>query len=60
MDEVSLQKAIQVIGDALLGADINDIDKVELLLNIKRFLDPVNYQRNIEVLRQNEETIKRK
>lgn len=38
--------------------DINSLDKIEILLNIRNFLDPEHYKDNIEVLEK--ERIKRK
>ena len=51
MKQDSLFKALDLIIKALDKADIDNADKVELMLNLRWFL--VDYQDNIEILRRN-------
>ena len=46
----SLNQTINMIIDNLDKMDINEQDKVELMLNLKEFLQPKNYKENIKVL----------
>ena len=50
MKSKSLNQAINMIIDNLDKMDINEQDKVELMLNLKEFLQPKNYKENIKVL----------
>ena len=46
----SLNQTINMIIENLDKMDINEQDKVELMLNLKEFLQPKNYKENIKVL----------
>lgn len=48
MKQDSLDTAISVIIDALNESDIETIDKLELMLNIRELLK--NYEENIKIL----------
>lgn len=37
MDASSLEKAMKIIADALQDADIDEVDKVELMINLNKF-----------------------
>lgn len=50
MNKQSLEMAKEVILNALDTAKINQIDKAELMLNITKFLDKNEYDKNIKVL----------
>ncbi len=60
MDASSLEKAMKIIADALQDADIDEVDKVELMINLNKFLNPEEYQNNIAILKNNEETRRRR
>ena len=49
----SLEKAIMVILRALEEADIDTIDKIELMINLNKLLDIKHYKHNIESLKDN-------
>lgn len=51
MDASSLEKAMKIIADALQDADIDEVDKVELMINLNKFLNPEEYQNNIAILK---------
>lgn len=51
MKNTSLEKATELIFEAIDKSDINIIDKTEILLNIRQFLDKENYRNNVKVLR---------
>ena len=46
----SLNETIDMIIENLDKMEINQQDKVELILNLKEFLQPKNYKENIKVL----------
>ena len=46
----SLNKTIDMIIENLDKMEINEQDKVELMLNLKEFLQPKYYKENIKVL----------
>jgi hypothetical protein len=50
MKNTSLEKATELIFEAIDKSDINIIDKFELLLNLKYFLDKERYKDNIKTL----------
>ena len=50
MYKESLEEALDVIIQSICNLNINQSDKVELLINLKHFLDVNRYQRNIELL----------
>ncbi len=60
MDKNTLEEALVIITAALSESDINSIDKVELMLNLNEFLNPEKYEKNIEILKENDETIRRR
>ena len=39
MQETSLNKAISIVTDAIVQSDIEEFDKLELMLNLYQFLD---------------------
>lgn len=51
MTNESLNVAIDVILEALDVTAIDDIDRVELMINITKFLAPAVYDDNIKTLR---------
>ena len=57
MQKESLDLAINTIIESIEKLDINMYDKVELMINLRNFLDERLYDENIKVLNQN---IKRK
>lgn len=52
MKQESLEKAIELIIEALEKGDIEIIDKTELILNESKFLDKDKYEKNIKVLQK--------
>lgn len=60
MDASSLEKALNIIANAIYESDIDKMAQAELLINLRQFLNPETYENNIAVLRANTETIKRK
>lgn len=50
METESIDKAIDIITKSITESDINEIDKLELLLNLYHFLN--DYENNIETLRK--------
>lgn len=52
MDEEELLKALDVIIEALSVSELKLINKVELMINLKHFLNPKKYQENLETLRR--------
>ena len=50
MNKESLIKARELLISVLSNSEINDIDKVELMLNINKFLDEEVYKDNINIL----------
>lgn len=50
MKNTSLEKATELIFEAIDKSDINIIDKCELLFNLKYFLDKEKYEDNIKTL----------
>lgn len=55
MKSKSLNIAIAMIIDNLDKLEINNQDKVELMLNLQQFLKPKNYKENIKVLEKHYE-----
>ena len=49
--------AREVIAEALHEIAINDLDRLELLINLSHFLDENNYDENIKVLHKNKRRI---
>lgn len=52
MKQESLEKAIELIIEALEKGDIEIVDKTELMLNESKFLDKDKYEKNIKVLQK--------
>lgn len=52
MKQESLEKAIELIIEALEKSDIEIVDKTELMLNESKFLDKDKYEKNIKVLQK--------
>lgn len=53
MDKESLERAREILVVALNGdSKIHVVDKVELMMNVDKFLDPNEYENNIKVLRK--------
>lgn len=52
MDKESLIKAKEIIIEAILNSDIELIDKIEIALNTNLFLNEEKYEKNIKVLRK--------
>ena len=52
MKSKSLNQTINMIIDNLDKMDINEQDKVELMINLREFLKPKNYKENIRVLKK--------
>lgn len=50
MNKESLIKAREVIIQSLSESNINNLDKLELMLNINNFLQENEYEENIKVL----------
>lgn len=57
MQKESLDLALNTMIESIEKLDINMYDKVELMINLRNFLDERLYDENIKVLNQN---IKRK
>ena len=47
MQEESIEEALEIITDKIYNSNINIVDKMELLMNIKHFLE--NYDEMIKV-----------
>ena len=52
VDKESLKKAKDIIISSLENSNINQMDKVELMLNISNFLNEEEYKNNIKTLRK--------
>ena len=52
MKQESLEKAIELIIEALEKGDIEIIDKTELMLNESKFLHKDKYEKNVKVLQK--------
>ncbi len=50
MDKQSLEITINDLTDRIMQANIPEQDKIELLINLKSFLDPEMYEENIVVM----------
>ena len=51
MNDDSLEKAMKAIIKTLEETDINQIDKIELMINITRLLSKENYKEDIKTLK---------
>lgn len=49
----SLNETIDMIIENLDKMEMNEQDKVELMINLREFLKPKNYKENIRVLEKN-------
>lgn len=54
MQKESLEEALKQCINAIESSNIPIIDKVELLINIKHFLESEKYESNIKVLQLND------
>lgn len=54
MDKDSLIKAREIITKVLDGSDILTVDKLELIINLNTLLEPENYEKDMQVLRENQ------
>lgn len=52
MKSKSLNQTINMIIENLNKMDINEQDKVELMINLKEFLQPKYYKENVKVLQK--------
>lgn len=52
MKSKSLNQTINMIIDNLDKMDINKQDKVELIINLREFLQPKYYKENVKVLQK--------
>ena len=52
MKAESLVRALELCVDAISRSDMDTVDKVEILLNLKYFLEIDSYKRNIQLLQQ--------
>lgn len=52
MKEESLKIVFNNVFDAINNSNINELDKIELLLNLREFLDPKQYNTNIKILKK--------
>lgn len=50
MNKESLIKAKQIVLEAINGLDIEDYDKIELLINLNTYLNPETYEEDTKVL----------
>lgn len=53
MKKESLIKAREIIMQSLSESNINNLDKLELMLNVNHFLQENEYENNIKVLVKN-------
>ena len=54
MNDDSLETAMKAIIKTLEETDINQIDKIELMINITRLLSKENYKEDIKTLKLND------
>lgn len=55
MKQESLDKAVPAIIESISKADINQVDKVELLLNVRKWLiNKASYERGLRALQKEE------
>ena len=52
MNQESLEKAKELLTNIIGNSDINEIDKIELLINLYAFLNKTNYEINIKTLQK--------
>lgn len=50
MKDESLMKAVSLITDVIIKSDIEQVDKLELLINLQNLL--MNYKESIDILRK--------
>ena len=56
MKKESLEKALNIIVNAIAETEIEITDRIELMINLKHYLNPDKYEENNKVLNK---TIKR-
>ena len=54
MNKESLIKAREIITKVLDGSDILTVDKLELIINLNILLSEDNYEKDMQVLRENQ------
>jgi hypothetical protein len=54
MNKDSLIKAREIITKVLDGSDILTVDKLELIINLNILLSEDNYEKDMQVLRENQ------
>ena len=50
MTKESLIEARQIIVSSLLKSNLDIVDRIELIINLDKFLNPVEYENNIKTL----------
>lgn len=60
MKQSSLEKAVDIIIEALDKSNIDRIDKTELMINIPHFLDTKQYRENVKILQKRMNKFKKK
>ena len=50
MEKESLEKAREIIVSNLLKSNLDIVDRAELIMNLDKFLNPVEYEKNIKIL----------
>ena len=55
MEKESLEIVSEKVVDMLNHAEIETIDKIELLVNLMHFLNPDEYEDNIKILQKKKE-----
>lgn len=60
MDANTLKKALAIVTNALKDSDIDPVDQVELMINLNEFLNPEKYDKNIEILKETNQSIHRR
>lgn len=58
MQQESLIKALDIIVDSITKSNINVVDKTELLINLRNFLDPKEYEDSLRTLQEHQYTKK--
>jgi hypothetical protein len=50
MTKESLEKAREIVVFSLMDSNLDIVDRTELIMNLDKFLNPVEYEDNIKVL----------
>ena len=50
MTKEELEEATEIILDSIMNSNLSNYTKIELLINLRHFLNPQDYKRNIAVL----------